>query len=313
MELLVGGLSAESKIAYYKDDKCVWEMPMNCPKYICTDGKYYYSYSQGNPLVLYSFEKVGDAFEVRSTLELSETTLSHLAYSKTQNMLFCSSMDSGYMHAVNVCDGVFVGVAFSEIPGGEAPSKCHQVVLNSEENVAIVVNILRNKIFFNEFADGVFTEKSHMFFEGDILPRHVMYSAGEEVLYLVTEKSNEIIVIDYKNQCVIERQPINPTYVFQGAQGATLQMDTEKKALYVCIRGYNTISEFKILDDFTLEFVKAFDMHGANSRHMILSADKKNLVCANIDTSNFSVINVETCELVMNIPFKEAISAIEVK
>lgn len=313
MELLVGSLSAEGKIAYYKDDKCVWEMDMNCPKYICTDGKYYYSYSQGNPLVLYSFEKVGDAFEVRSTLELNETTLSHLAYSKTQDMLFASSMDSGFMHAINVEDGIFKSVAFAEIPGGEAPSKCHQVVLNKEENLAIVVNILRNKVFFNEFKDGKFSEKSVMFFEGDILPRHVMFTAGEEFLYLVTEKSNEIIVIDYKNQTVVQRQPINPTYVFDGAQGATLQMDTEKKALYVCIRGYNTISEFKIADDFTLEFVKAYDMHGDNSRHMILTADKKYLVCANIGTSNFSVIDVESAALVLNIPFKEAISAIEVK
>ncbi|MFI3168043.1 MAG: beta-propeller fold lactonase family protein [Bacillota bacterium] len=313
MELLVGSLSAEGKIAYYKDDKCVWEMDMNCPKYICTDGKYYYSYSQGNPLVLYSFEKIGDSFEVKSTLELDETTLSHLAYSKTSNMLFCSSMDSGFMHAVNVCDGVFTGVAFSEMPGGEAPSKCHQVVLNKAEDTAIVVNILRNKIFFNEFSDGKFTEKSSMFFEGDILPRHVMYSAGEEVLYLVTEHSNEIIVIDYKNQAVIQRQTINPTYVLDKAQGATLQMDADKKILYVCIRGYNTISEFKILDDFTLEFVKAYGMHGANSRHMILTGDKKYLVCANIDTSNFSVIDVETTDLVLNIPFVEAISCLEVK
>ncbi len=313
MELLVGSLAAEGKIAYYKDDKCLWEMDMNCPKYICTDGKYYYSYSQGNPLVLYSFEKVGDKFEVKSTFELNETTLSHLAYSKTQNILFCSSMDSGYMHAVNVEDGVFTSVAFAEIPGGESPSKCHQVVLNAEENLAIVVNILRNKVFFNEFKDGVFTEKSVMFFEGDILPRHVMYSSGEEVLYLVTEKSNEIIVIDYKNQTVISRQPINPTYIFEGAQGATLQMDAEKRALYVCIRGYNTISEFKILEDFNLEFALAYDMHGSNSRHMILTSDKKHLVCANIDTNNFSVIDVESTQLVLNIPFIQAISAIEVK
>ncbi|MFI3163095.1 MAG: beta-propeller fold lactonase family protein [Bacillota bacterium] len=313
MELLVGSLASDGKIAYYKDDKCLWEMDLKCPKYITTDGKYYYSYSQGNPLVLYSLEKVGDKFEVKSTLELDETTLSHLAYSKTQNMLFCSSMDSGFMHAVNVCDGVFTGVAFSEIPGGEAPSKCHQVVLNKEENLAIVVNILRNKVFFNEFSNGKFTEKSVMFFDGDILPRHVMYSENEEVLYLVTEKSNEIIVIDYKNQAVIGRQQINPTYVFEGAQGATLQMDAEKRILYVCIRGYNTISEFKILDDFSLEFSRAYDMHGSNSRHMILTSDKKYLVCANIDTNNFSVIDVEKGELAMDIPFVQAISAIEVK
>lgn len=313
MKLLVGSLAESGKIAYYKNGDCLWEMDMNCPKYITTDGKYYYSYSQGNPLVLYSFEKIGDKFEVKSTLELSETTLSHLAYSKTQNMLFCSSMDSGFMHAVGVSNGVFTGVAFSEIPGGVLPSKCHQVVLNKEENLAVVVNILRNKVFFNKFENGKFEEQSVMTFEKGTLPRHVLFSEGEEVLYLVTEQSNEIIVIDYKNQCVLQRQAVNPTYILEGAQGATLQMDAEKKILYVCIRGYNTISEFEIADDFTLKFKRAYDMHGENSRHMILTADKKQLVCANINTNNFSIIDVESGTLAENIPFIQAISCIEVK
>ncbi len=312
MKLLVGSLSSDGKIAYYNNGECLWSMDMNCPKYICTDGKYYYSYSQGNPLKLYSFEKVGETFEIKSTLELDETTLSHLSYSKTQNILFCSSMDSGYMHAVNVSDGVFVDVAFSEIPGGEAPSKCHQVVLNKEENLAVVINILRNKIFFNKFEGGIFTETSEMFFEGDILPRHVMFSENEEVLYLVTEQSNEIIVLDYKNKTILQRQQINPEY-FKGAQGATLQMDTEKKVLYVCIRGNNTISEFAIGEDFLLTLVKSYSNFGDNSRHMILSADKKYLVSANIKTNNFSIIDVETTALVSSIEFTEAISCIEVK
>lgn len=311
MNLLIGSLSKNGKIAYYEDEKCLWEMKMNCPKYITSDGEYYYTYSQGDELTLYSLVMSEKKFIVRSTITINETTCSHLCYSKKHNMLYCSCMDSGYCHGVEVIDGVFKTVKFSIIPGNIVPSKCHQVILNKLENTAIVVNILRNKIFFYDIVEGFFKENDYMELNGDVLPRHVMYSENEEVLYLVTEKSNEIIVLDYKNKCILQRQPI-VLEEMKNAQGATIQIDNDTKILYACIRGNNVISSFKIEDNHTLIRINQYDMYGENARHMLLSHDYSRLVAANIKSNNFTVISVKTKKLIYEIEFKEAVSAIEV-
>lgn len=309
MNLLIGSLSKEGKLSYYENNKETWSMDLNCPKFITTDGKYFYSYSQGDKVTLYCFEKDSNKMKVRSSIEIDDTTVSHLEYSSVHNMLFISCMDSGNYHAVEVIDGIFTKVLFKELSGNKE-GKCHQVLLNKKQDKAVIVNIKQNTLYFYDLISQKLSLTKEWTFD-DILPRHLLYSIDEEVLYLVTEKSNEIIVLDYKNNKIIQRQLIDLN-VLEKAQGATLQRNSDNTILYVNLRGNNIITSFTINKDYTLTRINTFTSYGDNARAILLSSDDKYILSANIKTNNVTIINTENYELESTIDFKEAISIIEV-
>lgn len=309
MNLLIGSLAKDGKLSYFENNKELWSIDLNCPKFITTDGKYYYSYSQGDRVTLYCFEKTNSSFKVRDTFEIEDTTVSHLEFSNKHNMLFCSCMDSGNYHAIEVIDGKFIKLLFKELSGNMS-GKCHQVLLNKNEDKAVIVNIKQNTLYFYNLINQKLELTDSWEFE-DILPRHLLYSVDENVLYLVTEKSNEIIVLDYKNKTIIQRQLIDLN-VLEKAQGATLQRNNDNSILYVNLRGNNIITSFKINKDYTLDRIDTFTSYGDNAREIKLSKDNKYLLSANIKTNDVTIISTSTYELVDKIEFVQAISILEV-
>ncbi len=309
MNLLIGSLAKDGKLSYYEGNNELWSIDLNCPKFITTDGTYFYSYSQGDKTTLYCFEKDNKSFKVRSTIEIDDTTISHLEFSTKHNMLFISCMDSGNYHGVEVIDGIFTKVLFKELSGNMS-GKCHQVLLNKNQDKAVIVNIKQNTLYFYNLNNQSLELTDTWSFD-EILPRHLLYSVDEEVLYLVTEKSNEIIVLDYKNKVIIQRQLIDLD-VQEKAQGATLQRNNENTILYVNLRGNNTITSFSINKDYKLTRINTFTSYGNNARAILLSKDNKYLLSANIKTNDVTIINTSSYELVDKIEFREAISLLEV-
>ncbi len=312
MKIFASNFLDNGEVAYFEEGKKVWSMPMTCPKCVCSDGKYCYSYSlEGGVFTIHSFEMSGNGFKVKSTLAIDEVNIAHMNYSKVHNLLFLSSTESGYTTAVNVEDGVLKSVAFKLMPGGIAPSGCHQVIFNAKEDLAVAVNISQNKVFFYNFKDKAFSEKAVMSFPDGTKPRHAMFSPDEKVMYLVTEGSNELFVIDYNNLAILQTNKIVDVEA-EDAKVATMAIDQNKNLLFATIRGNNETAEFSMGEDGLLTRNAIFTIHGDRSPNMIISKDKKHLVFGNLFSNNITVVDAETKELVYAVPFEKALGIVEV-
>lgn len=309
MNFLCGSLSVTGEIAYFKNFEKVWSMDLNSPKFITKCDNYYYTFSQGEKVTLYCLEKDNDSFKVRSSIEIDDKTVSHLEFSSVHNILFLSCMDSGNYHGVEVKDGIFTKVLFKELLGNK-PGKCHQVLLNKAQDKAIIVNIEQNILYFYDLVNQKLTLKDQWQFE-NIGPRHLLYSTNEEILYMVTEHSNEIMVLDYLNKKIIQTQLIDLN-VTPDAKSATLQRNNDSTILYVNVRDNDSITAFTINKDHTLQRIKTISSQGKNAREIKLSNDNKYLLSANINTNNITVFNTTTLELEKTIEFNKALSLMEV-
>ncbi|MFI3166073.1 MAG: beta-propeller fold lactonase family protein [Bacillota bacterium] len=312
MKIFATNFLDKGEAAYFEEGKKVWSMPLTCPKCTCTDGKYCYTYSLENGVFeIHSFEMSGNGFKVKSKLVIDEVNIAHMNYSKVHNLLFLSSTESGFTTAVNVEDGELMGVAFHLMPGGVAPSGCHQVIFNKAEDLAVAVNISQNKVFFYNFADKAFEEKAVMSFPDGTKPRHAMFAPDEKVMYLVTEGSNELFVIDYKNLKVLQTNKIVDIEA-EDAKVATMAIDPNKNLLFATIRGNNQVAEFAMGEDGLLTRKEIFSTHGDRSPNMIISNDKKFLVFGNLFSNNITIVDAKTKELVLAIPFEKALGIAEV-
>lgn len=309
MKLLVGSLAKDGELAYFIDDKKVWSMKMNCPKYIYEHNKIYYTYSQGDSTTLYSFKIVDDKPEIISTFILDEKTISHL--SMYDNELICSSVDSGYFHIVIVENGKFIKLKEKRLLGGYLPSKCHQATFTKDGKNLIFVNIKQNRLYFYDYKNKCLENETIMEFEPETLPRHIKFSNDEKVFYLITEKSNEIITIETKSHKILQRLKLafNPV---SNSKGCTIQINKNGTILYTNLRIDDTIQAYYINDDYTLTLKSCFSSFGNNARHMILSNDEKYLISANINSNNVTIISTDKKELIKQIPFEEAASVLEV-
>ncbi|MFI3166895.1 MAG: beta-propeller fold lactonase family protein [Bacillota bacterium] len=312
MKIFASNFLDKGEVAYFEEGKKVWSMPMTCPKCVCSDGKYCYSYSlEGGVFTIHSFEMVGNGFKVKSTLAINEVNIAHMNYSKVHNLLFLSSTESGYTTAVNVEDGNLLSVAFKLMPGGIEPSGCHQVIFNKAEDLAVAVNISQNKVFFYNFKDKAFEEKAVMAFPEGTKPRHAMFADDEKVMYLVTEGSNELFVIDYNNLKVLQTNKIVDVEA-EDAKVATMAIDENKGLLFATIRGNNQTAEFAIGEDGLLTRNEIFSNKGDRSPNMIISKNKKYLVFGNLFSNDITIVDTQTKALVMSMPFEKALGIVEV-
>ncbi len=301
----------DGRLAYFENDEIKWTFNINCSKYLETDGKYYYAFSQGSPVKLYSFYKEGSQFVQRDCIDIDDITISHLKYNHKYNVLFCSCMDTGYYHAVKVEDGCFKKVIMKVLSGGCEPSRCHQILFDKSEEFAIIVNIRQDILFFNKFDGEKFEELYQMKFEGTVGPRHVLFSKSENLIYLVTEKSNEVMVIDYKKQEILQRFDIfkNPK---AGSKALTFCVNEDFSKVWIGLRGQDIMTEYDVLENEFLQEVCVIPTFGKNARNTIISSDFKYLINANIDSNNITFVDVETRQLAKEIPLEQACSIIEV-
>lgn len=310
MKLLVGSLAKDGELAYFKDNKKLWSMPMNCPKYIYEKDGIYYTYSQGETTTLYSLKIEDDKVEILSTFTLAEKTLSHL--NMLDDELFCSCVDTGYFYIVKVENGKFTKLKAKHLLGGYTPSKCHQAIFTKDGKTLILVNIKQNKIYFYDYQSKTLTNERVLAFEEGVLPRHLTFAKDEKTLYLITEGSNELYVISYPELKIRQRIKLafNP---IPNSKGCTLHLNKTNSLLYTNLRIDDTIQVYQVNSDYTLNQLSCFSSFGQNARHMILSQDEKYLISANINSSNLTIITTDTKELVNIIPFNQAASVIEVK
>lgn len=116
-------------------------------------------------------------------------------------------------------------------------------------------------------------------------PRHIAFHPNQPYLYIFTEHSSQVIVLrDGKKLSPIQIIDAVPADGIKS--GAAIRISTDGKFVYVSNRGHDSITVFKVNDDFTLTKIQNISSYGEHPRDFNLSLSEDYLVVANRDTDN---------------------------
>ncbi|MDD3171227.1 MAG: beta-propeller fold lactonase family protein [Bacilli bacterium] len=283
------------------------------PSFLVTDGENIYTYEMNEKVKLYSYKIIKNTLVKKYDFEMPGTKITHLAYSKKMNILFGCSYADGTIFSVEVDRGRYSSLrTYQKQIKESVDSKCHCVLLNNDENILAVVNIAADAIYLYNVENKDIRIMNIIMLPQGVGPRHAIYNKVNTLMYVITEYSNEVFVIDMKRYTIIQRISTIPDYK-DVSYGATLILSHDEKHLYASNRGEETIARFKVSNEGLLEYEHSFACGGIHPRHMILTKDGKFIVSCNKDSNNITFIDTITEEVLLTIPFQSPSGVIEIE
>ena len=129
-------------------------------------------------------------------------------------------------------------------------------------------------------------------------PRHLAFHARCQVLYVITECSSQIYVLDYDAQrgTLAPRQTLStvPEGYAGFSAGADIHLSPDGRFLYASIRGQDTVAVYAI-DDETgqLTFIAAESTQGKTPRNFAIDPTGQYLLAANQDSDTVVVFRID--------------------
>lgn len=274
------------------------------PSFIVSANNYAYTYEKNNGMSLIAYRIENGNLVFSDKLAFPGVSATHLVYSEKNNTILGCSYADGAFFSAGVENGKFTKLyTYQKQIEDDRLSRCHCVFLNNEETILGVVNIALDAIYFYDIKGKEIVYKEEIQLPKGVGPRHAIYNQDNSLIYVMTEYSNEVIVINTNTKEII--QSISTVPNFQGETfGATLLFSKDNKFLYASNRGEDSIAKFEVLANGKLEYVNSFSSGGQHPRHMILSSDGKYILSCNKDGNNVAIIDLEKEKVVLSIPFE---------
>ncbi|MBU1142931.1 MAG: lactonase family protein [Firmicutes bacterium] len=309
MKLLVSGYGKNDKsvqlveIDHQMKYQVLSKLGLSSPSFFVEGDDYFYTFEQKSSVLLHIFQVKENKLFVVDSLALDGDDLTHLAYSKKHKMLIGCSYKNGSFFSVKILDGLFSRqIQYGTQVEEQKLSRAHCVTINLSETEVAIVNISLDEIFFFSFVEDklLFTKQISVPIGSG--PRHGVY-LNNQVFYIITEYSNEIIVVDLIKNIVIQTISTLPHFEDKSF-GATLMISNDKKHLYASNRGEDSIAIFEIQDNNHLSYIKTIGCGGLHPRHMTLSKDNKLIFSCNLHSNQVSVIDIKEEKVILEIPFE---------
>lgn len=275
------------------------------PSFIVYNDGYAYTYEKSDKLSLYSYRINDNDIIFNDKLTIPGLSATHLVFSKKNNILFGCSYNDGSFFSAGVDNGKFICLYnYQKQIEDDRLSRCHCVFLNNVETVLGVVNIALDAIYLYDIIEKDLRYKDIIFLPKGVGPRHAIYNEDNSLIYVMTEYSNEVIVIDVKTKSIIDQVSTIPNFR-ETSYGATLLFSKDQKYLYASNRGEDTIVKFEVIDSGKLKYLNSFSCNGIHPRHMILSRDGNYIISCNKNSHNVSIIDLSTETEILSIPFND--------
>lgn len=313
MEYIVSGYGNQSldiSIASYdiENGKFIqknWEMSLDSPSFVCCgDGMVF----AGTEADYAKFHLIKDGAAADS-VSFSGNALCHIAYSKVHEVLYGACYNSGNVVSSRVSDRKFMGILQDEYQRGRA----HSVLLNKAEDTLYAANISLDVIFVYDIVDGMMRERSRIDIGDGKGPRHTALSADENLLYVITEYSNEIVVIDLNYEKIIQVISTLPANSEGRSNCSTLCFTPDMKNLLGANRFTDTIVIFDVSADGKLSLNKHISCGGKNPRHMTVTGCGRYAVVCNQSSDKICIIDIDSGEVTDSIDFKAPSGVAEIK
>ena len=167
-------------------------------------------------------------------------------------------------------------------------SKAHYIQYHPELDEVIVCDLGADKVYFF----GVQNQMLHLNYTFDAPeksgPRHAVVHPVTKRVYVFTELSSEIIVLERTSTVVQVLQTIStlPKDATTPKWGAAIRLSPDGKYLYVSNRGHDSLSVFSIND--TLELIQNIPSFGVQPRDFNISPDGTIVIVGNLDSNTLT-------------------------
>lgn len=200
-------------------------------------------------------------------------------------------------HRVNA-DGSLQGVSSSVQHEGSGPNKerqekphVHYSDFTPDGKYVVVVDLGTDRIVTYTVGEGKLKEVASLAVRPGSGPRHLSFHPNGKFAYVMTELSNEIIVLAYDGETgtftELQYHSTLPEDFTDHSQGAAIHVSCDGRFVYVSNRGHNSIAVFRI-DENTgkVTLVEHVFTEGNWPRDFILDPGEQYIICANERSHN---------------------------
>jgi len=305
MRLLVSGYSIDNcldTVALFDNEKKIWGEKLESPSFVAFSdgGKYMYTITEAGYAKVYSFLTGDSGAQKIDEIDVPGNILCHIVYSERNKLLIGSCYGTGNVFAVEVNDGRFGRIfnAKEEVPEkytGGTLTRAHCSLLNNEETLLATANIALDRIYLYDISSNGLNECGFVQLPDGCGPRHLVYNCDESRMYIITEYSNEIIVLDSKDYSVLSVVSTLPFGVKERSNCSTLCFSSDYRYLYGANRFTGTIVRFALdengVPEMPMWFRCGIESGSMNPRHMRLIDDM--LVIANQDSGEVTAYKLD--------------------
>ena len=317
MKLLISGYGKENQtlsLVEVFDDmtyKIMNGIDLISPSFFVVNGNQVFTYEKKTNMVLHHLKIENHKLSLLDSIPFEGDDLTHLAFSNKHQMLIGCSYRNGSFFSVQLEDNLFKSNIQHEYQiEDQKLSRAHAVIINTSETEVAIINISFDQIFFYSITDHQLKLTKKISVPVGSGPRHGMY-LNDDIFYIITEYSNEMIVIDLKMNQIIQTISTLPNFTGKSS-GATLLISNDQKYLYASNRGEDSIAIFEIQKSYKLKYIKSIDCGGKHPRHMTLSKDNRFIISCNMHTNNVSVIDIKQEKVILDISFESPSCVLEI-
>lgn len=188
----------------------------------------------------------------------------------SSSQLFCEIKNPKYLTKIDNC---LITVA-DQIQDGAG---CHQILVFHERILVPCLFLDRVFIF-----DRSLKKIGSIHFNANTGPRHGVFSKDGKYLYLVSELSNELFVIETNEWNIIHQIPVLMSKEIHVRDTAAIRLSDDEKFIYVSTRTKDVISVIE-LEDHKPTVIQTVSCGGKHPRDFILLDHY--LLCANKNTN----------------------------
>jgi 6-phosphogluconolactonase len=278
-----------------------WIKDVENSSYLSVFGEYIFGISEleGNSYI-HMFKKSLEEYSLIDTKLIKGGLLCYITYLPKNGVLVGACYESGEIFTIRIGENGFGEmVSFIKQGGNKAEvTRAHCVVPNKSETILYSANIALDMIFSYKIEQGKLFESDYLVLPKGEGPRHIILSHNEETIYVISEYSNKIFIINNDNgkMTLIDSICTLPELFSGNSYCSTLCMTADGKYIYAANRGANTIAVFSVCKDGNPKKIGDCPCFGDWPRHISLVNNDAFLAIANQGSNQviLSKINLKT-------------------
>ncbi|GAA0485581.1 lactonase family protein [Salinibacillus aidingensis] len=169
----------------------------------------------------------------------------------------------------------------------------HFAGFTPDERYVVVIDLGSDRITTYQPDGDVLREVSVRSVKPGSGPRHIAFHPNAPYAYVMTELSNEVIVLKYDEEegTFEDVQYIStlPEDFTENSQGSAIHLSSDGKFVYAGNRGHNSIAIYRVKADNKLEFIEWTHTEGDWPRDFVLDPTEQFIVAANQETGTLAL------------------------
>jgi 6-phosphogluconolactonase len=297
------GGGAIPSIGIFNIDKGVvsgssWENYVDNSSYLSIYEEYIFGISEleGNSYV-HMFKKNSEGYSRIDTKIIKGGLLCHITYLPKNGVLAGTCYESGEIFTLRIGENGFEEmVSFIKQGDTAKVTHAHCAVPNKSETMLYSTNIALDVIYSYKIEQGELFENDCLKLPTGEGPRHILLSPNEDKIYVITEYSNKILIInnDKGKMFLIDSVSTLPESFCEKSYGSSLCMTANGKFIYAANRGADTIAVFNVAIGGKINKVGDCSSFGKWPRHIALINNDDYLAITNQNSNQVVLCKVNS-------------------